>query len=365
MENNLVYRSTESFFKYQAWPSVCIDEEGVLYAVCSGHRVSHVCPFGMNLMFVSFDGGKVWSSPIIINDSWLDDRDCGICYLGNGKMIMSYFCHPTEFYTESNLSNSIMKMTDDYSRDFVGATLGTYPSFTESMNKSGSFVRISDNKGMTWSAPIKLPVSAPHGPVFTSRSKRLLYLGKEMYSGITDENKKDQIMLYESTNGGFDWEYVSTVPLPEGYSANQVHEPHLTELPNGDLLAALRCHCPNGVPYKTFTIYLSTSKDGGKTWSDPAATGICGSPPHLLTLSDGSVVLSYGRREEPYGIRAVISRDGFKTFGDEIVIDSANDSDLGYPATAEMRDGKLITVYYKRYESDRRTSIFSTVWDKS
>ena len=76
------------------------------------------------------------------------------------------------------------------------------------------------------------------------------------------------------------------------------------------------------------------------------------------------MVLSYGRREEPYGIRAVISRDGFKTFGDEIVIDTACNSDLGYPATAEMKDGKLITVYYKRYENDRRTSIFSTLWDK-
>ena len=50
IKKGIVYRATEGPFRYQAWPSVCQDENGVLYAACSGHRSSHVCPFGKTMI---------------------------------------------------------------------------------------------------------------------------------------------------------------------------------------------------------------------------------------------------------------------------------------------------------------------------
>ena len=81
------YPATSSF-KYNGWPSVAIDDRGVLYAVASSMRLTHVCPCGKNCMWVSFDSGKTWTPSIVIHDSKFDDRDTGICYLGDGKMIV-------------------------------------------------------------------------------------------------------------------------------------------------------------------------------------------------------------------------------------------------------------------------------------
>ena len=43
------------FFKYNGWPSVCKDDRGVLYAVASSMRLSHVDPCGKNCMYMSYD----------------------------------------------------------------------------------------------------------------------------------------------------------------------------------------------------------------------------------------------------------------------------------------------------------------------
>ena len=81
-----------------------------------------------------------------------------------------------------------------------------------------------------------------------------------------------------------------------------------------------------------------------------------------MRLRDGRVILSYARRMEPFGIYArVIEKDG--TFGsEEMLIDKADDSDIGYPATVELSNGELVTVFYKREISDRYTSIVSVNW---
>ena len=128
----IVYRSTEGPFRYQAWPTVCRDEKGILYAVFSGMRVGHVCPFGKNLMSVSRDGGKTWSAPAVINDSWLDDRDAGICSMGSGRFVLSYFNHPVQLYRKWR--NWIGSFTDAFSYGMTMGALDTYASYTAEMN---------------------------------------------------------------------------------------------------------------------------------------------------------------------------------------------------------------------------------------
>ena len=81
-----------------------------------------------------------------------------------------------------------------------------------------------------------------------------------------------------------------------------------------------------------------------------------------MLLSDGSVLCSYARREAPYSIRAVVSRDGCRSSGEEIILSEADCLDLGYPVTVELEDKSLLTVYYQRYGSDKRTSIMYTKW---
>ena len=99
MKQGIIYRSEGSLFNYIGWPTVAKDEKGVIYVVASGHRLGHVCPFGKNYMFKSYDNAKTWEGPIIINDTLYDDRDAGILPLGDGKMILSWFINNIDVYT--------------------------------------------------------------------------------------------------------------------------------------------------------------------------------------------------------------------------------------------------------------------------
>jgi hypothetical protein len=372
LKEGIVYRVNEGPFRYQAWPSVAQDENGVLYAVCSGHRSSHVCPFGKNLMFTSTDGGESWSVPSIINDTWLDDRDAGITYLGNGRMILSWFNHPAIIY-RTIWRNWIVGDAEDEFKPLVEGFLEGYKNYTPEQDRAGSFIRISDDYGKSWGDPIKTVVSAPHGPVKTV-SGRLLYVGREFpglpgrYSSqfkAPDDNvpmeDRSALFLYESFDGGESWELVSKLPIVEGVDNEKLCEPHLVETPDGEIIVAIRAHVD--AIYDNFTVYFRSSKDGGKSWSEPWNIGTAGSPPHLLLRKDGSVLVTYARRSAPFGIRAKVSYDGCRTFSEEYVLSDARNGDLGYPATTELADGSLVTVFYQPYKDDLRTSILYTKWE--
>ena len=55
------YPTEHNCFRYNAWPTVCKDDRGILYATASGLRLSHVDPCGKNVMWVSFNDGESWT----------------------------------------------------------------------------------------------------------------------------------------------------------------------------------------------------------------------------------------------------------------------------------------------------------------
>ena len=361
IKQGIVYRAKEQPFRYQGWPSVAIDENETIYAVFSGYRSSHVCPMGKTVMCVSNNGGTLWSCPIIVNDTKYDDRDAGITYLGGGKMVLSWFHNTPEYYVGPWRDRVVSKAEPD-ALPMVLGMLKSYESYPKDDRVARSYTMLSDNYGMSWHSKCEIPVSAPHGAVYT-KSGRLLYIGKitkshsEMVGNLL-YNRAD-IALYESFDGGKSWTYVSTVPLDDIDIRKNSYEPHITELADGTLLAAVRLG-----EKEDFTIYTVRSTDGGKTWSAPAMTGICGSPPHLLPLRDGSLMLSYSRRLDPCGSRARISTDGGLTWGEEYELSEAPTNDHGYAATVELSDGSFVTVYYEIYGDDTKTSILYTKWER-
>ena len=149
--------------------------------------------------------------------------------------------------------------------------------------------------------------------------------------------------------------------LPEGTNADNFHEPHAIELPDGRLLGAIRAQGDN-VPHG-FTIFTAVSSDRGKSWSELNCTDVSGSPPHLLLHSSGALICSYGRREKPFGERAMVSYDYGKTWtADYVIDDNTDDNDLGYPASVELADGSIMTVYYQKLRGDEKCSVLYTRW---
>ena len=347
----IVYRNPNSFFRYCGWPSVCCDGDGVLYAVCSGFRAAHICPFGKTLLFKSFDNGHTWSIPMVINDTWLDDRDVGIIWLGGSSLLVSWFSHPTEAY---------LNRYGNHIRNTWGGSAGVldqYPTIPEEHGKGGSFVRVSHDGGMTWGETVQLPVSTPHGPIVL-KDGTIFYLGKEHYSEGAET--PHVISVWVSSDEGMTWSKRGELSPPEGTNWNNFHEPHVVELDNGRLIGIIRAQGPE-VAYH-FTMYQSISDDGGRTWSDMVPLGVCGSPPHLIKHSSGALVLVYGRRAEPFGERALVSRDNGETWEDDYIISETTPCDLGYPCSVELSDGSILTVYYQQYEKEGFPSILCTRW---
>ena len=352
----IVYRNPNSFFRYCGWPSVCCDGDGVLYAVCSGFRAAHICPFGKTMLFKSSDNGKTWSIPMVINDTWLDDRDVGIIWLGGSSLLVSWFTHPTEVY----LNHYGSYIRDSWGGN--GGVLDQYPTIPEEHGRGGSFVRVSHYGGMTWGETVQVPVSAPHGPILR-KDGSLLYFGKEMYA--RDGLEKGCVAAYESRDTGMTWNRLSVLDKQPDVPWRNYDEPHAIELDDGRILGSIRWEGSADAPHPV--IHQTYSEDGGYTWSEILPTAIPESrytPPHLLRHSSGALILTFGRRTVPFGERAVVSYDNGKTWSDEYILnDTGKTGDLGYAATAELKDGSLLTVYYQAYGEDDFPSLLYTRWN--
>jgi len=353
MEFGVVGRIKEGFFRYQAWPTVARDDNGVIYAVCSGHRLAHVCPFGKNYLYISRDDGKTWEGPTIVNDTYFDDRDGGLCAWGDGKLLLTWFNPWKKLYNEREARTPVLQTP------MAKAVREAWNALPEAEYQPGTFIRLSEDGGKTWSDKIQVPVTAPHGPI-RRRDGSLFYLGKE-YLWPGNELEEDHIYAYESRDEGKTWQKLCHVEFPEGYGTADIHEPHAVELPDGTILGGLRGSGAK-MPQRN-GIFTTFSTDGGKSFTKPEMLDLCGTPPHFLLHSSGAVVLTYGRRVAPFGERARISYDGGKTWSKEIVISQeAPDWDLGYPSSVELSDGSILTVYYQKYLGDSYNSILYTKW---
>ena len=179
--------------------------------------------------------------------------------------------------------------------------------------------------------------------------------------------------VLRSEDGGDTWEMV-TMAYDSG--EHPFNESSLLTLPSGRIVAMVRTSSGSkAIPPEKKYLFQTHSDDGGKTWSKVSKTEMWGYPPHLLLLSSGDVLCSYGYRRAPYGVRACRSRDGCATWeiADEIalredglttdgtVTGKGTPADLGYPRTVELSDGSLFTVYYMTL-GDSVTHVAATRW---
>ena len=363
MKFGIVGRQDSGYFCYQGWPTVAKAEDGTLYAVSSGHRLDHVCPFGKNLMYVSHDEGETWSAPMIVNDTYLDDRDAGLVCWGDGNMMLTWFNNEPEVFDSPGRQRMYPNITEPFSQ----AMLAKWASLPKEVY--GSFSRISRDGGKTWSKPRRAPVNAPHGPI-RRKDGSFLYVGAERLSGYADI-PTGAICAVESHDDGETWEFLSALPAPKEHHGKPicgVCEPHCADLGDGEILAAIRCFLLGEDRFHDqfrFTMYTCRSFDGGKTWDEPVFTERDGAPPHLMLHSSGALVLCCGKRVPPYGQFARISYDKGLTWSEDIPISREAPLpvvDQGYPSSVELANGDILTTYYQRLPNDTFPSVLYTRW---
>ena len=91
------------------------------------------------------------------------------------------------------------------------------------------------------------------------------------------------------------------------------------------------------------------SQDSGKTWHSLGPATLAGQHPgHLLMLSDGRILLTYGLRNRGMaGVGGRISDDEGLSWGAPfLLVDLKTSTDHGYPSSVQLEDGTIVTAYY-------------------
>ncbi|NLD74707.1 MAG: exo-alpha-sialidase [Chloroflexi bacterium] len=335
--------------RYIGWPSVVRTRENELIAAFSGDRDEHVCPWGKTQLIRSRDDGLTWSEPETVNDGPIDDRDVGIIETPRGTLLIAWFTSVAFVEWADRLRKSYGDATVDGWADKIASVT---PELRERW--LGNWTRRSVDGGRTWDEPVRTVGTAPHGPI-ALEDGRLLYVGRGQVDGVP------AITAEESRDDGCSWQVIGVIPIAEGESMDDMHEPHVVETAEGRLVAMIR-YQPNDRDKQYMR--QAESEDGGRTWTVAHPTPLYGLPPHLIRLSNDWLVVAYGRRKPPYGERIAISRDGGETWegGEGVEISSGPSGDLGYPASTELADGSILTVYYQIAEPGEKTSLMGTHW---
>ncbi len=331
---------------YHGWPTLAVRADGELLVAYSGGRESHVCPFGRVELIRSHDGGRTWSWPEVLMDSPIDDRDSGVLVTPSGTLLVTTFT--------SLAYEDVLRKASNWPVERLARWQAVQRRTTEWQRRNllGTWMLRSTDAGMTWSAPYRVPVNSPHGPIALSDG-RLLYVGKQLWE------PGEKVGVCDSSDGGRTWRWLADIPARPGDSVAAYHELHAVEASRGRILVHIRNHNP---PNAGETLQCESS-DGGKTWTAPHSIGVWGLPSHLLRLRNGSLLMTYGYRRAPFGNQARLSADGGATWPEPLTISADGASgDLGYPSTVELQDGKLLTVWYERPKDSTQAVLRQARW---
>src|SRR5207244_2657013 len=145
-------------------------------------------------------------------------------------------------------------------------------------------------------------------------------------------------------------------------------EPAIVRLADGRIVGMLRTHVNPSGDAKNMAIVVS--EDDGFSWTPPRFTNIWGYPAEFATLPDGRILMIYGYRRPPYGVRGCVSDDG-------VTWDVANEftireggvpaafydnpgvyQHIGYPSVALLGDGSVLAMYPQHHENRERPPQF-------
>ncbi|MGO9257912.1 MAG: sialidase family protein [Bryobacteraceae bacterium] len=331
---------------YHGWATLAARSNGELLVAYSGGRESHVCPFGRVELIRSRDGGHGWSWPQVLMDSPIDDRDAGVLETPSRSLLVTTF---TSLAYETELQRASGWAPEKLAR-WQAVNLRSTQEQRQAL--LDTWMLRSTDGGMTWSAPFRVPLNSPHGPIALSGG-RLLYAGKQLWQ------PGRKVGVCESVDDGQTWRWLSDIPARPGDSVVEYHELHAVEAANGRVIVHIRNHNREN-PGETLQ---SESTDGGKNWTTPHAIGVWGLPSHLLRLRDGRLLMSYGYRRAPFGNQARFSSDHGQTWSEPIIIsDDGTGSDLGYPTTVEIQAGHLLTVWYESLKDSTHAVLRQARW---
>lgn len=243
----------------------------------------------------------------------------------------------------------------------------THPDFALRFEGGPTAFRYSLDRCRTWEGPFEFPSFGRPG--LLPRTDVLVNGPHDMTVFLTaekDRGGQGWPLCARTRDGGGSWQFVGWIgPQPPVDGYGYAIMPATVRLSNGGLMSIIRRGGRfDGTPRWWLESFLSP--DDGASWYRLAGPTIdnAGNPASLTKLADGRLVMVYGWRHPPYGVRALMSADDGQTWGREIVLRADGDSwDLGYPRTVQRADGRLVTVVYFKDATAKERYIATTIWD--
>jgi len=223
----------------------------------------------------------------------------------------------------------------------------------------GGYILRSTDGGESWEDPIYPPSIEPEqrynamGDPIPAYNRGAMCEGSngKLYwiVAATDSCKqlKTSNHLLVSDDKGLTWEYASVVAVDDTASFN---EASIYETPKGDLVGFLRTAGMND------QACIARSSNGGESFKWESM-GFQGHPLNALRLPDKRVLLTYGYRHTPYGIRARILNPectDFKTAPEIIIREDGGGKDLGYTWPVLMDKNRVLVCYYYNIDNGPR-----------
>lgn len=284
---------------------------------------------GEYVMLRSTDGGRTW--PVTTLSS-----------LGSRQDI------ERPLFDDGNAMNSAAY--DWSAEDFcLTAGFGIPPKRAEDVG----YIQLSSDRGQSWQGPFRMPSFGfpwvQVKPDFLVRPDGVVLLFVTV-GGVGGQRGSRFVAVYASPDQGVTWNYLGPIigTSPDSHFVNRYYASPVL-LPDGRMLVALRCQ----IDARNAWPELFASEDGGRSWRFVSRPSDWGGPTTLNLLPDGRLLVVYGYRVHPYGMRARVSEDDGRTWGPELVLrDDGGSWDLGYPCTAALQDGRVLTTYYYNRADD-------------
>jgi len=351
VRNTIIYRARHAYCSHPCVTSLANGDWLVAFSKSTqSDPIRHPPgdPQFINLMCRSRDQGQTWEQPRAVPGyDWHGVEVPGLVQLSNGDVLLNqwqFIWYPLETAKklwlgeelECYLQNLDSPTPWNWER---AANAGDWEYHPHPFVRAdgGAYVHISADNGSTWDLTVPVDIS-PNLAAFSNKGAIQLRNGDVLLAlGSCGHDPRAASFILRSTDLGRTW----GPPLDVAQIDGQIHsEPSLVETTSGKILMITR-------EETTCYAHQCESRDGGFTWTEPTPLHLWGYPPHCISLSDGRLLLIYGRRKMPFGIRASISEDEGETWGEEIILrDDLPNGNLGYPTIIEHAPGKLFAVYY-------------------
>jgi sialidase-1 len=320
-------------------------------------------PLFCNMITRSSDEGQSWTTPQVVPGyDWHGVECAGLTVLSTGTVMLNQWRF--NWYPLALAKT----MVAGEKLAFPGEFMATWASSPEhkawssrrqdfghltpwARGQGGAFVHFSSDGGQTFAETVQIDTQ-PYAGGYGMRGAVELENG-DLILPLSDVPAYRTVFTVRSSDGGQNWQPPIKVAGGEGHA---FEEPCAVKLKSGRLIMLMRDNV-------TRRLHRVVSLDEGRTWSEPQPLSIEGYPPHLLELSGGRILCTYGRRQPSFGIRAALSEDEGMTWNidDEICIrDGLPNANLGYPITLAASDGSITTFYYA--EDEGVTSIQAIRW---